>query len=161
MKHHLLLAVTLLLASLSASAQQQDLRLVCTAGGTFQTNQGFLQWTLGEVSISPRAAVSIYWGEGFQQVMPPLSTSTKDPERVKSLELEVYPNPSRDFVFFESKTPMQVQVYDLQGRPLSSLTQVNGSTKLDLRNYPNGLYLIYAFTTDGTQAGISKIQIIH
>lgn len=161
MKHQLLLAVTLLLASLSASAQQQDLQLVCTAGGAFQTNQGSLQWTLGEVSIAPRSAASIYWGEGFQQAMRPLTTPTRDPERVKALALEVYPNPSRDFVFLESKTPIQVQVYDLQGRPLSSLTQVNGNAKLDLRNYPNGLYLIYAFTADGTQAGVNKIQIIH
>jgi hypothetical protein len=59
-----------------------------------------------------------------------------------SSKLSVYPNPSSDVFSINSDTNGKIVVYDLIGKIIKSDTIDLGITKLDLSNYPSGIYLM-------------------
>ena len=58
-------------------------------------------------------------------------------------ELAVFPNPADRFVQlrYSSRTPLQVRLFDLTGRPLRQ-TELRGQGQLDVTGYPAGVYLL-------------------
>jgi Secretion system C-terminal sorting domain/SprB repeat len=57
-------------------------------------------------------------------------------------KLTVYPNPSSDVFFINSDSSGSFVVYDLIGKIIKTETIDLGITKLDLGNYPTGVYLM-------------------
>ena len=50
----------------------------------------------------------------------------------------IYPNPTTDFIYFDTETKCSFQLLDLQGKVLSATK----SDRLDLRTFPSGLYMV-------------------
>jgi len=70
-------------------------------------------------------------------------------EDISALGIVVYPNPTKDIISIETRLDIEVEVYDIMGKLLIN----KESKRIDLSNYPNGVYnliLIYnnkRFTT--------------
>jgi hypothetical protein len=73
-----------------------------------------------------------------------------------SSKLSVYPNPSSDVFSINSDTNGKIVVYDLIGKIIKSENIDLGITKLDLSNYPSGIYLIKV-TNDSNQTKTMKL----
>ncbi|WP_395047209.1 T9SS type A sorting domain-containing protein, partial [Flavobacterium sp.] len=73
-----------------------------------------------------------------------------------SSKLTVYPNPSSDVFSINSDSRGIIVVYDLIGKIIKSETIDLGITKLDLSNYPSGLYLMKV-TNDSNQTKTMKL----
>jgi|GEM_PF-3720329 len=159
MKHNLILLLVLL-APMALLAQTMERQVVGAGGGFVQTPAGSLHWTAGEMAVSARSAAGTYWGEGFHQVWVAPTVSTGGPNDAPAISLTVYPNPAADYLRVASDALLQVQLFDLSGRPVSDLVAVNGTTELDLANLPARFYLLRAFDENGRTAGVAKVQHI-
>lgn len=73
-----------------------------------------------------------------------------------SSNLTVYPNPSSDIFSISSNFNGFIVVYDLIGKIIKSDSIDIGINKLDLNNYPSGLYLIKV-TNDNNQTKTIKL----
>lgn len=75
------------------------------------------------------------------QLLPHKFTSTKDVKaEQKTL---VYPNPAQSEITLSfTERPLSVCLYNLQGVRLNSFTPNDLSYKIDLKNYPQGVYII-------------------
>lgn len=73
-----------------------------------------------------------------------------------SSKFSVYPNPSSDVFSINSDTHGTIVVYDLIGKIIKSETIDLGITKLDLSNYPSGIYLMKV-TNDSNQIKTMKL----
>ncbi|SFN95078.1 conserved repeat domain-containing protein/Por secretion system C-terminal sorting domain-containing protein [Bizionia echini] len=72
--------------------------------------------------------------------------------------VEIYPNPTSDFVHLKSVNPIEsVVVYDIHGRQIQAfyVTGSSNNTKINLVNHANGVYFLKIKTTIGVQT--SKI----
>jgi Secretion system C-terminal sorting domain len=145
-------------------AQGMSLQVVGTAGSSASTTTGSLDWTVGEMMVSPRQTGDVYLGEGLQQAKlgnTPI-TSVGDPD-APAISLTVYPNPAADFILVETDAPtLTVRLFDLLGRQVGPLTVVNGNARIDLSALPAGMYLLQAFDDRQRLAAAAKIQhLIH
>lgn len=64
-------------------------------------------------------------------------------------QIIIYPNPATDFIIVEfnpnnylNKTGNILHIYNSLGQEISSLVSTNASEKIDLSNYPEGIYFI-------------------
>lgn len=68
----------------------------------------------------------------------------------------VYPNPSNDFIQVKADTNIkQIELFDIQGRILETLTQNENAVKFNISNKTNGIYFLRITTQKGTK--IEKI----
>ena len=59
--------------------------------------------------------------------------------------LEIYPNPSSDYVNISSEDVILINVYDLQGKLLKSYENVDGISVIDVSDYDKGIYFMESF----------------
>ncbi|WP_310556177.1 T9SS type A sorting domain-containing protein, partial [Flavobacterium sp.] len=71
-------------------------------------------------------------------------------------KLSIYPNPSRDVFFINSDSRGSLVVYDLIGKIIKTENIDLGTSKLDLSNYPNGIYLMKV-TNENNQTKTIKL----
>ena len=74
-----------------------------------------------------------------------------------SSKLSVYPNPSSTVFFINSDTSGTIVIYDLIGKIIKSENIDSGITKLDLSNYPSGIYLMKV-TNDKNETKTIKLM---
>ena len=83
------------------------------------------------------------------------------PMGVKELEpgdkMEIFPNPSQGRININSKDALRADVYDLQGRMLSTIPISQGSMDCGLNS---GIYMMKIYNQKGEVLSIQKIQII-
>ncbi|WP_375436315.1 T9SS type A sorting domain-containing protein [uncultured Hymenobacter sp.] len=134
-----------LLGSLSAWSQTTPAPAVLGAAGqAFQANGLVLDWTVGE-----RAVVA--WQQaGTAQVLEGFHRGAWAPAATAFEDLAVYPNPFKTEVWVRvpATTPaVQLEIYDLQGRQLRTLTQTPelGHVRLDLADLPVASYVLSVF----------------
>ena len=70
--------------------------------------------------------------------------------------ISVYPNPSKDIFSINSDAIGSIVIYDLNGKIIETENLDLGITKLDLSNYPNGIYLMKVIN-DSNQTKIIKL----
>lgn len=120
-------------------------------GGYRSLGSGDLHLTNRE-SLSPDESCNFI---GFRLVMDNLPTSV---ESVDSEMMRVYPNPASDFLQVRTNKDLHsLSLVDLQGqvRYLSAAP----TEKIDVRNLPNGMYLLRLKTSARTV--VQKIQVFH
>ena len=87
--------------------------------------------------------------------------SVKEP---KILEANTYPNPAQDVVYFMWESQKLdhgiIDIIDLQGKVVSSVSIDNTSAAWNCANFANGVYL-YRVTDDGKTVGGGKIVVSH
>jgi|GEM_PF-1978925 len=75
-----------------------------------------------------------------------------------SSKLSVYPNPSSDVFSINSDSSGSLVVYDVIGKIIKTETIDLGITKLDLSNYPSGIYLMKVITENNQTQTIKLIK---
>lgn len=63
----------------------------------------------------------------------------------EKLEMEIYPNPTTDFLFIknlENQNDLTINIYDLLGQQINNNTITNNNNQIDVSNLPIGTYLI-------------------
>lgn len=91
------------------------------------------------------AFVDEFPNEGIVYRFQKTTTRIAEQPKVKSLYLEVYPNPATDrlSIDLQSSDPFQAQVYDLSGRILENKVFTRGEQQdLDIRSLAKGFYLL-------------------
>lgn len=90
-----------------------------------------------------------------------LSTGINSVE-IASNEVLVYPNPSTTYVNFviENKNAVFISVYDINGKLIENKS-FNGSLKLDVSNYSNGIYTYKITAADNSVLKSAKFSVAH
>ena len=116
------------------------------------------------MSINPTAllidAVEQDYPLNLQTSTADISTTRVDP--LQELGIEVFPNPSQDFVQIRSSQHQlkSISILDISGRSLmkQSMQGNSLSTRMDLSTYSPGLYLLQIETSHGM--GTTKLYIL-
>ncbi|MFC2111034.1 SBBP repeat-containing protein, partial [Bacteroidota bacterium] len=76
----------------------------------------------------------------------------------KSNSLNIFPNPVEDYLSINCNTNdfYDVQIFDITGKLLYINKQLAGLNRINIKNYPSGVYIIELITKDG----INKSKII-
>ncbi|WP_395060091.1 T9SS type A sorting domain-containing protein [Flavobacterium sp.] len=147
------------LAAFKARMATRDQNSVTETSTPFTSTDGsnvdFLRLADGVVSVANNAGLPItspaittdYFGITRDVTTPDIGASefsgTLGNESYNfSSKLSVYPNPSSDLFSINSDTSGNIVVYDLIGKIIKSETIDLGITKLDLSDYPSGIYLM-------------------
>jgi hypothetical protein len=139
-------------------SQSGSLSVVGTAGESFRSPEGSLDWTLGEIMTETYIQKDRILTQGFHQ-----------PE-IKTVDLEqsiiVYPNPVSDSlnVRLIKNGSYQVEVYTMLGNKLIdqniNLTLNNLSFQIDFREFGPALYVLRIFNIKTGQVSSFKIEKI-
>lgn len=126
-------------AALLAPAQE-----VISSGGETQTAAGTeVSWTIGEPVTETVSAATIVLTQGFQQ-SGLVVTAVSDPVSAE-FDVQVFPNPTSEFVTIQLNTFKKVKDYGLfdeTGRLLENKIILSEATKVDFKNRPAGTYFM-------------------
>lgn len=83
------------------------------------------------------------------------NTGSSGFQKIELFDVEVFPNPSSDFVQIKSELPIEsVQLFDIQGKLI--MEQQGNEQMLSLRDLPNGHYALRC-RFEGAKMGIQKL----
>ena len=75
---------------------------------------------------------------------------TKNRSLVQSSELETYPNPAQNVLYWNENTPLKnIKLFSSEGRILLNQKVNKGERKISLEKFPDGLYSVSAETEKG------------
>ena len=83
-----------------------------------------------------------------------ISTNFLDIDEVKASQnnIKLYPNPTKDIVFLESKEIINsLELYDLQGKLLKEKSCNSNKVQVSIQDLPNAVYLVKAKTNNGVE----------
>jgi hypothetical protein len=150
------------LAVLIVKAQNQSPELISTAGDFFMSSNFNMSWSLGELETETFKTSTVILTQGFQQ--PAFNiTSIKSNSLQTNLNIEVYPNPVRNFLTIKNYDPsayLTYQIYDMYGSLIISReSEINAGmfTQIDLSDLSKGNYLIQIINKDKKQRKIYKL----
>ncbi len=135
----IILLIIILLIGVTISAQE-----VVSSGGETQSASGYeISWTIGEPVIETFTGGSNILSQGFHQSKLTVTSLTEilNPD----IKLKVFPNPTNDFVLIQFNELIEnsgYTLYNLTGKVLESKLITSNETKLDLRNYASGQYIL-------------------
>lgn len=154
--------------SIVSSVTVNPLPVITVNSGTICSGQGF--------TISPSGAASYTISGGASIVFPTTTTSytvnglslencasaldavstvvvqnCTSIEELQQNKLRVFPNPFSSVINLEVSSTLTVTVSDAFGRIISIRTFENGSHKLDLLSYANGVYFVNAKSDSGSE----------
>ncbi len=137
--------LTLLCFSFTAAQAQQA---VVTSGGNASGSGGTCAYSIGQTVYTTHTSLTGSVAQGVQQ---PYEISTVLGINIDqiSLEIEVFPNPTVDFLTLNvsattllSNQFMNVQLYETSGKLIESKTIKNSTEKIGMENMPTGTYFL-------------------
>jgi hypothetical protein len=91
--------------------------VIASGGGSSEAGGINLSWTIGELAVETFTTTNLVLTQGFQQGYYEI-TSVND-LLVKSIDLEIYPNPAIDFITIEIKNTeaksIRLELYSIDG----------------------------------------------
>ncbi|AUC75681.1 T9SS type A sorting domain-containing protein [Olleya sp. Bg11-27] len=132
-------AVFILLALGGLQAQDNTL----TTGGEAIGPGGTVSYSVGQIVYSTLTEAAGSVSQGLQQPFEIFTTLGVN-ETTINLALNVYPNPTSDFLTLKTKKTegLTIQLYDLQGKVLINQTVNSTSTNISLENQQSATYLL-------------------
>jgi len=131
--------LTMLLSSVVYVSAQE---VISAAGETKSTAEYEVSWTIGEPVIATGSSGSYSLTQGFHQ---PILSVTPTEIFADDLNIEVYPNPAREFVTINSDQLLEnaeYALFSLSGKKLMEGKIMNKTTKLSIENRASGSYLL-------------------
>ncbi len=136
-----------------------ELQVVSSAGSVVRTTSGAtLDYTVGEMAVREEDNGATL-AQGFHQILVQKVSPTTEMPAVAA-NVQVYPNPAKDFLRLETDTPLRASLFDLSGRQVLPSTEVMTTAEFDLVAVPVGTYLLQALTIEGQPLQNFKVQII-
>ena len=116
------------------NAQQITPQVVASSGGYTQNGGYSVSWTLGEPVIATAQNDSTTLTQGFQQ--PTYNVVAITTQTIEGFDVNVYPNPSSDFVIIDWTTDLQNMIYitlfDMAGKMISEQSFAATQDKISL-----------------------------
>jgi len=154
------LLICLLFSCLSVRSQSYnaDHFVIANSGDFYDDGTNQLSFTIGETIIQTIGTKSTFLTQGFQQsgfIITNLEELTPF-----NYQVSTYPNPAGDFLYLETNKefPMEISVFDLNGRELMHSSSRNKVTQLNFTGMPNAAYLLYVKDEAGTMVKTFQIQ---
>ncbi len=142
MKHTLTLSFFIF--SLFSQAQSLQPSVFASAGGSVQSGDVNLSWTLGEAVVSTLSSDGVILTQGFHQPLLEVSTGFTDP--TFDYDIHLYPNPVQYELSIDTEfdRTLQYTLSNMEGRIMARRKFV-GEDKLDLSRMSPGTYAVYFF----------------
>ena len=134
-----LVSLLCIASSTTVMSQKIDRQVISPAGENYETANGSLVFTMGELTVETFKR-DVQLTQGFHQewaVITSISSAIADP-----LEVRVYPNPTIGILNIESESEIQIFLYDLSGKLKIKTSQPLGSGQIDLSDFPAGIYVL-------------------
>ena len=114
----LLLIIIAIITSVFVNAQEISSYVVASSGGSAETTNLNISWTLGEVAIETLESSTLILTQGFQQGYFEI-TSIDEPV-AGSFTLKVYPNPAVEYIWVAMETVdikiATIEIFDIDGK---------------------------------------------
>ncbi|MEM9836448.1 MAG: T9SS type A sorting domain-containing protein [Bacteroidota bacterium] len=138
------------------AGQSLDFYLILRPNGT--TGKGTFQLAFADITQAGRPlATATFDLEVSRKTSQPLATNPSKPKT-----LRIFPNPAIDNFFVEmpsNKRQGKVEVINTLGRKLKTFTQPAGPEGYDIKDLPEGIYLINIY--DETGKKLKTLRLLH
>lgn len=142
-------SILLLMQFSISTTQAQSLKneTIASAGTKSTAGNGtVLKWTLGELIVGKlNGGSGGSLGHGHQIIHIQQTIAVENIKGL-SVELNVYPNPTTAAIHIQvedlPQNPLQVQLFDLNGKQLITTQLQENSTILSVEHLPNGTYIL-------------------
>lgn len=133
---------------------------VNTAGGVDIGSGGSVSFSVGQLVYTTESKASGAVVQGIQRPHKLTATNLKKPDN--SLSFKAYPNPSSGDLFLETnayrKGKLVYHLMDMQGKRLMTNPIALPKTKINLRSFAVGTYLIQIY--DAEKQPVQTIKIV-
>jgi len=162
MKKVYMLLIVALSATYGIAQVSGQHEVIGSAGKELITNQGTINFTVGEVSIETNSADTlegIGMTQGFQQSYFQILEITENP--IEDFKVRVWPNPTIRYLNIElgeqqENEHIQAQITDGSGVKLEEFN-VFENPKIDLETYPVSTYFLRIYDTKNMNVRLYKI----
>ena len=143
------------------NAQRITPQVVASSGGYMQNGGYSVSWTLGEPVIATAQNDSTTLTQGFQQ--PTYNVVAITTQTIEGFDVNVYPNPSSDFVIIDWTTDLQNMIYitlfDMAGKMISeqSFAATQDKVSLNMSKLASAQYLLEVKTQNNSVTKIFRI----
>jgi PKD repeat protein len=114
----------------------------------------------GDYNVCLTAANIVGSNQVCQQITVEVPNNALDP--ALRVGISVYPNPADQYLNIVPEglehTSFEFTLFDLQGKPLQQI-RFTGQTRLNMSEFPSGLYSYFLRTQEGSKWDSGKIQI--
>lgn len=140
----------LILGIVLSAASLNGQELISSAAGDANVNDYQISWSMGEIVTETMVAGDIVLTQGFHQDFYHITTLFEvDSE---SLKLDVYPNPTTQYLHLrktENANPLRYYLYDLNGKLMKTGLIYQGDFTWDLRAYQAGNFILRLHSVGG------------
>ncbi|MCB0380949.1 MAG: T9SS type A sorting domain-containing protein [Flavobacteriales bacterium] len=145
----------LTICSVQAFAQSIDMEVVSSTGTYMEQPNGSISSTMGEVATTTLQQSNAHLTQGFQQPMFLLTSINQKTEEI--INIEVFPNPTADYVYLKAEDNFFFKIIDLTGKVLNEGQLINGQTKINLSDYEDSIYLLELVSKKASTKKVYKI----
>ncbi|MBN9312637.1 MAG: hypothetical protein BGO40_00050 [Chryseobacterium sp. 39-10] len=155
MKKIIISAATIFIASMQAQ------QIIAVSGADAVGTGGSSSYTIGQVAYLNQQSAGFTIEEGVQHSYEFISLSTEN-HSGEQLEIKLYPNPVKDFLYLHmGKKPeanMKYQLFDAQGKLMLQNRLNSIKNEIDMRTFPQSVYIIRIFRENTTLKTIKIIK---
>lgn len=138
--------------------QAMELQVIGSAGTVLSNSAGVtLHFTIGEMMVAESQNNNIL-PQGFHQIVVWQIVPSDEPADI-ALQVKVYPNPTSGYLQIDTDTPVQVSMFDLNGRMVLPVTDITTSDNFDLTGFAAGTYFLQAIGEANVVKNY-KVQVI-
>jgi hypothetical protein len=134
--------------------------VLSSSGGSGQSAQASLAWTIGEPVTATVSDGTNSLTQGFQQPTLLIATSQKNINELANLLF--YPNPTSDFVTLKldqsNQTPYNYKVFDSAGKLVNEGKATSANPNISFQGLASGQYTISLLNSNLKQQSISIIK---
>ncbi|NME68097.1 T9SS type A sorting domain-containing protein [Flammeovirga aprica] len=119
------------------------------SGATVSNNSNSITTSIGQVFVQMDENDDYSISEGVLQPYEvfEIEIPTSNLDWVNELEMNVFPNPVTHYLTLKTTSPklLSASLHTAQGQELTKLDQFNYESKLQLENYPTGVYIVQVY----------------
>lgn len=131
---------------IAVSAQDEQLNTISSAGETYSSDIGYIDWTIGEFVITSFANEDFQLDQGFQQSTCVVTSINKKYQKL--IQLEAFPNPVKHKLTIKAtELPFDYIIVDLQGQELVKGTISEPVSTIDFSELNTGVYFLHSENT--------------
>jgi len=131
----------LLIIAVGSSVSAQ--KVISANGGTATTEGVQVSWTVGEPVTATVSDANNTLTQGFQQSK--LTVTAIDDIQIAGVDVNVYPNPTSDYVnvhFSKALENITYLLFDLSGKLIQKKIIESTNVKIDMTGYSGGSYIL-------------------
>lgn len=168
MKKRIFFQVLLLCILQNCYSQDVNQNVIGSAGGSAQSENISLEWTLGELAVETITTAKNLYTQGFHQSILMVKSinpaaKLKGPDELSGYNVFLAPNPVQSFVnvYLGAKKDekFSLSLYDMNGKMIHT-KKVSGFsffTRFDMEHLASGVYLMSVLNHDGILIKAFKI----